>query len=495
MLSMSSVANRTGKMLHCVAAAARAMCESKKTMQPEGTENKQHESSTTGASAEPLDEAFDKTRRVIEELFSPQPSHAARALSEASEPSASPPAGANAQQCHDSLALSPAGLSADELAALRGDALVAAVQTRDALEPGAIRPYISPAHSVISPGGVSRKVPMVPPLPKSESSMGHEADQAGGSPRASPCSSQRAQSQASFGDLPDDLSDPCIMPMHASTPLREETSPWKERPPPSSSICLQHHGSVPPAMIGFLGKGPFWSCDRAAILSCSQRRRGKDTPACDIGPSLPVRQASDTKSTGAAWVEASSTNCAQGSLRSHAARVLCNCVDRLAVALSATADTAPPEEELTTVVLETREQRLCWREFLSEAVSQTSANRLYSAFDVAAEPPRYAKPPMSSATPSYHADAKLLMPRENTVPLVAPHGSGWKNSLDQASTPRIKDQAVPYSPVAKASTPLGSPTVCCSLNSEAVAASRHACMSNAPVKATFHSRVGPAPAG
>lgn len=507
-------AHRPVKTLRCVAAAVRAICESNTKTRPEHIGKKKDEASPVGAG---LQES-DYSSHVIEEPSPQTLSQEVPATSERSESPALAALGANGQHISNSIMLSPAGLSADELAALRGDALVVATKTRDALVTDSVSPQYTPGHVPDSPRGVSFEVPTVPPLPKLQSSTGHSADLAGGSSLATPSSSRRAQSQASFGEVPDDVGDACIMPMHSSSPRVEAESKGQERPPASTTVLQQHHGSLPPGMMGFLGKGPFWTCDRGPIHSLRESQHGKKAPAaCDDTPCLHSKQAGDAHSKGTALCESTLANCARGSPSSRAAHVVGTCIEVLVGAVNASADTAPPEDELTTVILDTREKRLHWREFLTEAVSQSSANSLYSAFDVGAEPPRYAKPPVSSATPFHHDGTKHVISPENTVPSAAPHGAGQINSQDQKKkltwpASRMNNQAVPQSPAvktftpqspaAKTSTPLGSPTACCSLGSETAAVLRHrdasaadAQMSRAPEGAMCHSRAGPAPAG
>jgi len=224
-------------------------------------------------------------------------------------------------------------------------------------------------------------------------------------------------------DLPDDddADDSCVMRMHASpSPSREPASPAilnadgearlfspayilrKNR------IAQLNHGSEQSTKLGFLGEGPFWTCDREAIQSLRQMRQGRNSPSGNLVSSPPSMQADATGPRGST---ATSANFTLGSVTSHARQVISSCVDLMAGALNASADTAPPERELTTVLLESQEQRLLWREFLSESVSSAFASNLYCAFDVDAEPPQYARPPISVATvPFQNADASDVVP-------------------------------------------------------------------------------------
>jgi hypothetical protein len=77
------------------------------------------------------------------------------------------------------------------------------------------------------------------------------------------------------------------------------------------------------------------------------------------------------------------------------------------------------DAELTTIRMETKEQRLQWRDFLSDSVSQARATSLFNSYDVESSPGQYARPPLSdscSKTFSLHGAA---MPH-----VVAPSGAG-----------------------------------------------------------------------
>jgi len=70
-----------------------------------------------------------------------------------------------------------------------------------------------------------------------------------------------------------------------------------------------------------------------------------------------------------------------------------------------------PEAELTMVHIQSWEQKLDWRSFLGEAVASSKARQLFVAFDVEAEPPSYAKPPLSSRPePGSHDQQALVRP-------------------------------------------------------------------------------------
>ncbi|CAE8689908.1 unnamed protein product [Polarella glacialis] len=78
------------------------------------------------------------------------------------------------------------------------------------------------------------------------------------------------------------------------------------------------------------------------------------------------------------------------------------------------------EADLTTVHIQSWEQRLDWRSFLSEAVASSLARQAFKNFDVEAEPPRYARPPPSGPAPVHggvargkaHAPLSELRPTE-----------------------------------------------------------------------------------
>lgn len=66
------------------------------------------------------------------------------------------------------------------------------------------------------------------------------------------------------------------------------------------------------------------------------------------------------------------------------------------------------DADLTMVHIQSWEQKLDWRSFLSEAVATGKAREIFRLFDVEAEPPSYLRPPPSSdARPSY--DGRTFM--------------------------------------------------------------------------------------
>eukprot|EP00929_Paragymnodinium_shiwhaense_P052234 TRINITY_DN26173_c1_g1_i2.p1 TRINITY_DN26173_c1_g1~~TRINITY_DN26173_c1_g1_i2.p1 ORF type:complete len:862 (-),score=227.72 TRINITY_DN26173_c1_g1_i2:659-3244(-) len=89
--------------------------------------------------------------------------------------------------------------------------------------------------------------------------------------------------------------------------------------------------------------------------------------------------------------------------------------------------TDPPASELMSVSIQTREQRLEWRDFLCEAVSKSCANALFVSYDVEAEPPPFAKPQLSAPCEKKSPLWLAARPSRFALPLpdiVAPHGAG-----------------------------------------------------------------------
>lgn len=238
------------------------------------------------------------------------------------------------------------------------------------------------------------------------------------------------------------------------------------------------HGSVRPATVGFAGKGPFWTCDREALQSLREKRNGKDSLPGGVGAS-----------PAATCLESTRTNCSQGSMASRATRFLGGCVDMLATALSASADTSPPDGELTTVLLETKEQRLHWREFLCESVSKSSATNLYSAFDVEAEPPRYVRPPVSSATPlqSTQEAPSADVPSVASGKARCREDTGQPFMIGPETSSGLISEVDPQSLPGTTSPPL---SACCA--SAGALTSRSVTQAD---KALGHGQVGPPPAG
>lgn len=98
-----------------------------------------------------------------------------------------------------------------------------------------------------------------------------------------------------------------------------------------------------------------------------------------------------------------------------------------------------PEAEISTVHIETWEQRLDWRSFLSEAVASSKARQLWADFDVEAEPPHYARPPPS--TPCT-AD-EVAMSRERPSPHVRTPQPPTPSSAGGSPTAGLRGLDVP----------------------------------------------------
>jgi len=179
------------------------------------------------------------------------------------------------------------------------------------------------------------------------------------------------------------------------------------------SILQVRHDVGAGPMVGFLGQGPFWTCGSTPHCRDTRRRRPDSATAASAATCALFR----SSPAGAAVAAA-----APFDLDKRIKSVLGNCIDLLASTLDASDDISPPEEELTTVLLETKEQRLQWRDFLSEAVSKCRAVSLFTSFDVEAEPPWYARPPPSAA------------PEGPGPCVIAPRGAGWSPILGRPIT-------------------------------------------------------------
>lgn len=529
---MAAHDKQPGKVLNCVAEAARAMCERNNT--------------TLSVPEEKADEAF--AAGSVVEAVDGGASHIENTVLDSSHPVAQPgfpevqkpevlPHGDDArlnenkswttlsvvqkiealpETCHVDLSSNDKTycepkqtqaeevLSSADMEALRNDALEAATHERDAFMPDSSAPNSAPS-STQEPCHVSFATAGLPALHETQDEDDNNSDDLPGTPR-------RDKTQLSLDfDMPEEAEDVGIVSMHASMCSPTQHSQGNNRNMSGCNLLsstksddrlfgsasakkLSHvvqlsHGSVRPTTVGFNGKGPFWTCDREAVQSLREKRRGSLLATGD-GASRPGEQACGS---AMACVESTSEDCAQGSITSRATRLLGSCVDMLAGALSASADTSPPDGELTTVLLETKEQRLHWREFLCESVSKSSATNLYSAFDVEAEPPRYAKPPVSSAMPSQSAQEAPA-----AVHLVAPQGAGWSESAAPRSMIRpvtssgIATEADLQSLPAMTSLPLGSPIACCVSEMQDLG---HVASSAEAGKAEGHGRAGPPPAG
>jgi len=181
---------------------------------------------------------------------------------------------------------------------------------------------------------------------------------------------------------------------------------------------LQTHGAgATLATTGFLNSGPFWTCG-SAPSNQGQRQRG--SPKSNSPGVLDGLFHSSAPQAAAAVV-------GPLDISSRISGVLGNCINMLTTAMDVNDEPEPPEEELTTVLMETKEQRLQWRDFLSEAVSKCRADSLFKSFDVEPDPPKYARPPLSMA-PKVDAIVKSYRQAGKSPPhVVAPRGAGWSS--------------------------------------------------------------------
>jgi len=189
------------------------------------------------------------------------------------------------------------------------------------------------------------------------------------------------------------------------------------------------HGVVSPVAIGFVGHGPFWTV--GAPLR-TQENSGPTERKCTSG-----------SMTDTVVRSRSSDNEASSIITS----IIDGCCEVVTDTMSIVNDTAPPEHELTTVVMETEEQRVHWRDFLSEAVSKECASALFSSYDIDSDPPQYARPPLSCMNPETpHQGVAHKLPLDELIQggvpgattkvvqhcsprsgqrVIAPRGAGW----------------------------------------------------------------------
>lgn len=91
------------------------------------------------------------------------------------------------------------------------------------------------------------------------------------------------------------------------------------------------------------------------------------------------------------------------------------------------------EENITSIDLNSEEQRIDWRDFFCEVVASRRAVSLYQLYDVEADPPRYARPPPSVPQPDSIGRAYAQMGRL-PLPCIAPNGTGWSHVGGSAHT-------------------------------------------------------------
>lgn len=196
------------------------------------------------------------------------------------------------------------------------------------------------------------------------------------------------------------------------------------------------HGMAhPPAQIGFVGNSPFWTCGSTPFSATGDLKNLRETNGhervADHNRAIIGRLWQDWATNGTIAGRQNG-----GKLSSQMNSAIGTCIDLLAQALDTSVDSTPPEEELTTVRLETKEQRLEWRDFLSEAVSKRCANSLFTSYDVEAEPPNYARPPLSLPTQPGGpcTGATTCCPGSHLQPhIIAPQGAGWNPFSVQAA--------------------------------------------------------------
>jgi len=208
---------------------------------------------------------------------------------------------------------------------------------------------------------------------------------------------------------------------------------------------LRKHGN------GFIGQGPFWTCGSSS--SCNAGRCSGTATTCTAdgrsgsGDNCSQAQKDGVTQAGTGTALIASKD-GQVDVAGRISATIAECMELAAKAINVSPDSAPPEEELTTVLLETKEQKLHWRDFLTETVSTYKANNLFKNYDVEADPPRYSRPPLSrpqsgggkgSTQAALPAGAKGPPPlnvghmprRKDPTPpqVVAPRGAGWSPIL------------------------------------------------------------------
>lgn len=365
----------------------------------------------------------------------------------------------------------------------------------------------APVDAAPSPAASQAVMPDMPPLDDSDfepvaprpsgscgpgrGSLGSFGDDAAGSAAAGPPGGQHMSyagvrtpptSEQGFGSQWDHPGMASAMAGRAAVGQRCLVPSMSGGPSPRDRET--HGGGATGPAIGFVGRGPFWTCG-SAPQSRWQRGRGP-APLGHALPGSPGRAAAfvargvlnglggahdgpdlrcqPSASAPPGGVGGYSGAAPSGGLSEQVGAVISRCASLLAQALDVAPDRdegAPPEHELTTVTLETKEQRLQWRDFLAEAVSQSCATALYVSYDVEAEPPSYAKPPPSSlyavgspastplssgpcpadegplyslpparsrATSPPHGFQQVdSEPARRRVYVIAPHGAGWSD--------------------------------------------------------------------
>lgn len=247
------------------------------------------------------------------------------------------------------------------------------------------------------------------------------------------------QARSRSGAAPDEEGNNDIAPVHSSlsttSPSLHQTLRQDRANPGSEALFsgmavnsiaktsnmlkeqLQMHGAGNAhASVGILGSGPFWTCGSTPNLR--QHRCAATSSRTALGGILRGRGAPNAAAISSPF-----------DFSSKISSILGSCTSVLSTAIDVSDEPEPPDDELTTVLLETKEQRLQWRDFLSEAVSKCRANALFASYDVEADPPRYARPPMSAPPQSSEkVDAMVRSYQQvgKTPPhVVAPCGAGF----------------------------------------------------------------------
>eukprot|EP00928_Gymnodinium_smaydae_P002098 TRINITY_DN10737_c0_g1_i1.p1 TRINITY_DN10737_c0_g1~~TRINITY_DN10737_c0_g1_i1.p1 ORF type:complete len:333 (-),score=62.53 TRINITY_DN10737_c0_g1_i1:101-1099(-) len=103
------------------------------------------------------------------------------------------------------------------------------------------------------------------------------------------------------------------------------------------------------------------------------------------------------------------------------------CMSDAVAAVNMGTDDIVPDAEIMSIQLQTREQRLDWRDFLCEAVAGNKTALLYRLYSTEADSPEYARPPRSlprKADPTHSSPG--LASSAPCPKIVAPRGAGWR---------------------------------------------------------------------
>mmetsp|Transcript_69336 Transcript_69336/g.111793 ORF Transcript_69336/g.111793 Transcript_69336/m.111793 type:complete len:581 (-) Transcript_69336:65-1807(-) len=268
--------------------------------------------------------------------------------------------------------------------------------------------------------------------------------------------------EGSDDDIPDDHPGDAVLHLHPSTPAMISSRDGPVSPSgaqmlkrSATGLCLPSPRADRPKRADFSGKSPFWTPGIAP------------PPQFETIPETPTSTPAGCSLSGASCGEASrqmpsrGTDSESGDIPDRMSKLVASCIDHLLGALNVSSDTAPREEDLTTVILDTKEQRMQWREFMGEAVSNSFASSLYTSFDVEPEPPKYAKPPSSAPDNSESAGGSTgRWVRLAQMNVIAPRGAGWSSSpacpssdLRDAKKPGRSDISTSSSSAARPASP------------------------------------------